>query len=151
MGTVFHTVRESRGGELVAMGLPGYDATPYGNYDFEKGPGLLPRALEAAGKNALGRLPLVVASNTEVDPLDPGLFGLRDAQHTAPVVPRDASGEPLASPWGARLFDGADGAELKEGVALARFLQSFPDTDGNGLWDVPAAYARPVPHFVPVP
>ena len=87
MGTVFHTVRESRGGELVVMGLLGYDATTYGNHDFEKGPGLLARALEAAGKNARGRLPLIVASNTEVDPLDTGLFALRDAQYAAPVVP----------------------------------------------------------------
>jgi len=87
MGTVFHTVRESRGGELVAMGMLGYDITTYGNHDFEKGPGLLARALEAAGKNARGRLPLIVASNTFVDPLDPGLFALRDAQYAAPVVP----------------------------------------------------------------
>ena len=62
MGTVFHAVRESRGGELVAMGLLGYDATTYGNHDFEKGPGLLARALEAARKNSRGMLPLIVAS-----------------------------------------------------------------------------------------
>ena len=87
MGTVFHTVRESRGGELVAMGLLGYDATTYGNHDFEKGPGLLAQALEAARKNARGMLPLILASNTFVDPLDPGLFGLREAQYAAPVIP----------------------------------------------------------------
>lgn len=87
MGTVFHTVRETRGGELAAMGLLGYDATTYGNHDFEKGPGMLGLVLDAARGNSVGRLPALIASNTWVDPLEPGLSGLRDAQYAFPVLP----------------------------------------------------------------
>jgi hypothetical protein len=64
------------------------------------------------------------------------------------VIPRDESGRALPDPGKTPLLDG-DGSELKEWEALARFLQAFPDLDGNGIPDVPPAYADPALRFIP--
>ncbi|MDR7868284.1 MAG: hypothetical protein RIN56_15915 [Sporomusaceae bacterium] len=35
MGTIFHTIRSTRSAELVLMGALAYDATTFGNHDFD--------------------------------------------------------------------------------------------------------------------
>jgi 5'-nucleotidase / UDP-sugar diphosphatase len=41
--------------------------------------------------------------------------------------------------------------EIKEWVALATYMKSFPDTDGNGIPDIPARYQKPEGRFSPAP
>jgi len=41
--------------------------------------------------------------------------------------------------------------EIKEWVALATYMKSFPDVDGNGIPDIPARYRQPEGRFSPSP
>ncbi|MBN1531169.1 MAG: bifunctional metallophosphatase/5'-nucleotidase [Spirochaetes bacterium] len=59
------------------------------------------------------------------------------------IVPKDRQGNPIEK-LGDALVD-ADAAkegvqELKEWLCLMRYVQSFPDTDGDGVPDVPSEY-----------
>jgi 5'-nucleotidase/UDP-sugar diphosphatase len=87
MGTLFHTIRSSRSPELIAMGMMGYDATTFGNHEFEFGPGPLAQALLTAKKLRRGKLPVLVASNTVADSRNRSLAGFRRAWKTYPVKP----------------------------------------------------------------
>ena len=62
MGTPFGAATREIGGELQLMSLMGYDATTFGNHEFDLGPDGLVRSIDAAAKT--GRVPAVVASNT---------------------------------------------------------------------------------------
>jgi 5'-nucleotidase len=62
MGTPFGAATREIGGELQLMSLMGYDATTFGNHEFDLGPDGLVRSIDAAAK--AGRVPAVVASNT---------------------------------------------------------------------------------------
>jgi 5'-nucleotidase len=62
------------------------------------------------------------------------------------LEPKDAEGRPVTEMK--RMIVDADPAaagvqEIKEWAALAGFLRSFPDPDGNGLPEIPASYASP--------
>ena len=61
-------------------------------------------------------------------------------------APKDAGGNPVVD-WNAvRIDDEAVTAgtqELKEWVALARYLSSFHDRNGNGIPDIPESYRSP--------
>jgi 2',3'-cyclic-nucleotide 2'-phosphodiesterase (5'-nucleotidase family) len=54
------------------------------------------------------------------------------------MEPKDRDGRPLASLESAIVRAG--GGELKEWMALAQFMKSFRDRDGNGIPDVPEKY-----------
>ena len=71
MGTAFAAATRETGGELQLMSRMGYDATTFGNHEFDLGPDGTAQAIEAAVK--AGRLPAVVASNTTFDANDPTL------------------------------------------------------------------------------
>ncbi len=62
MGTPFGAATRETGCELQIMFLMGYDATTFGNHEFDLGPEGLVRSIDAAAK--AGRVPAVVASNT---------------------------------------------------------------------------------------
>jgi 5'-nucleotidase len=62
MGTPFGAATRETGGELQLMSLMGYDATTFGNHEFDLGPDGLVRSIDAAAR--AGRFPAVVASNT---------------------------------------------------------------------------------------
>ena len=62
MGTPFGAATREIGGELQLMSLMGYDATTFGNHEFDLGPDGLVRSIDVAAK--AGRVPAVVASNT---------------------------------------------------------------------------------------
>jgi 5'-nucleotidase / UDP-sugar diphosphatase len=62
MGTPFGAATRETGGELQLMSLMGYDATTFGNHEFDLGPEGLVKSIDAAAKS--GRVPAVVASNT---------------------------------------------------------------------------------------
>ena len=62
MGTPFGAATRETGGELQLMSLMSYDATTFGNHEFDLGPEGLVRSIDAAAK--AGRVPAVIASNT---------------------------------------------------------------------------------------
>jgi len=75
MGTPFGAATREIGGELQIMSLMGYDATTFGNHEFDLGPDGLGQAIRVASK--AGRIPAVLSSNTSFAGDDPTLAGLQ--------------------------------------------------------------------------
>ena len=75
MGTAFAAATREIGGELKLMGMMGYDATTFGNHEFDLGPDGLGRSISVAAK--AGRVPAVVASNADFSKKDPTLADLQ--------------------------------------------------------------------------
>jgi 5'-nucleotidase/UDP-sugar diphosphatase len=75
MGTAFGAAIRETGAELQLLSLMGYDATTFGNHDYDLGPDGLAMAIGVAAK--AGRIPAVVASNTDFSGSDPSLSGLK--------------------------------------------------------------------------
>jgi 5'-nucleotidase/UDP-sugar diphosphatase len=75
MGTAFAAATREIGGELKLMGMMGYDATTFGNHEFDLGPDGLGRSISVASK--AGRIPAVVASNADFSKKDPTLADLQ--------------------------------------------------------------------------
>jgi len=63
MGTPFGAATREIGGELQLMSRMGYDATTFGNHEFDLGPEGLVRSIDAAARS--GHVPAVIASNTQ--------------------------------------------------------------------------------------
>jgi 5'-nucleotidase/UDP-sugar diphosphatase len=78
MGTAFAAATREIGGELKLMGMMGYDATTFGNHEFDLGPDGLGRSISVAAK--AGRVPAVLPSNTDFTKKDATLAAL---QHLA--------------------------------------------------------------------
>ena len=74
MGTAFGAATREIGGELRLMAMMGYDATTFGNHEFDLGPDGLGRSIGVASE--AGRVPAVLASNTEFAANDPTLADL---------------------------------------------------------------------------
>jgi 5'-nucleotidase/UDP-sugar diphosphatase len=75
MGTAFSAATRETGGELFLMGKMGYDATTFGNHEFDLGPAGLGKSIAAAAK--AGRIPAVLAANTSFPGSDTTLAGLQ--------------------------------------------------------------------------
>ena len=75
MGTAFGAAIRETGAELQLLSQMGCDATTFGNHDFDLGPDGLAKSIETAVK--AGRIPAVVASNTNVSAKDAGLADLQ--------------------------------------------------------------------------
>jgi 5'-nucleotidase len=75
MGTAFAAASREIGGELQLMSRMGYDATTFGNHEFDLGPDGLAKAIGVASK--AGRIPAVLSSNTDFAASDPTLAGLQ--------------------------------------------------------------------------
>jgi 5'-nucleotidase len=75
MGTAFSAATRETGGELHLMGRMGYDATTFGNHEFDLGPAGLGKSIGAALK--AGRIPAVVAANTSFAGSDAALADLQ--------------------------------------------------------------------------
>jgi 5'-nucleotidase len=75
MGTAFAAAIRETGGELQLLARMGYDATTFGNHDFDLGPDGTAQAIAVAAK--AGHVPAVVASNTDFTGSDPTLAGLQ--------------------------------------------------------------------------
>ena len=70
------------------------------------------------------------------------------------IDPKDKQGRPLRSLKEAIIeLDGAAPGkqELKEWAALAAYMKTFPDKDGNGIPNIPDQYRRPEGRFIAVP
>jgi 5'-nucleotidase len=75
MGTAFGAASRETAGELQLMSRMGYDATTFGNHDFDLGPDGLGKSIGVAVK--AGRVPAIVASNTSVTASDASLADLQ--------------------------------------------------------------------------
>jgi len=75
MGTAFAGAIRETGAELQLLSRMGCDATTFGNHEFDLGPDGLAQAISVAAR--AGRLPAVVASNTDFTAKDPTLAGLQ--------------------------------------------------------------------------
>lgn len=75
MGTAFGAATRETGGELQLMSLMGYDATTFGNHEFDLGPDGLGRSIGVASK--AGRVPAVLASNSGFAQQDAALADLQ--------------------------------------------------------------------------
>lgn len=75
MGTAFGAAGREIGGELQLMSRMGYDATTFGNHEFDLGPDGLGKSIIVATK--AGRLPAILASNTGFAKRDPTIADLQ--------------------------------------------------------------------------
>ena len=75
MGTAFGSAIAETGAELQLLSLMGYDATTFGNHDFDLGPDGCGKAIDVATQ--AGRMPAVVASNANFEVDDPMLDALK--------------------------------------------------------------------------
>jgi 5'-nucleotidase/UDP-sugar diphosphatase len=75
MGTAFGAASREAGGELQLMSRMGYDATTFGNHEFDLGPDGLGKAIGVAAK--AGRVPAVLASNANFAGTDATLADLQ--------------------------------------------------------------------------
>jgi 5'-nucleotidase / UDP-sugar diphosphatase len=75
MGTAFGAATRETGGELQLMSRMGYDATTFGNHEFDLGPEGLGSSIGVAAK--VGRVPAVLASNTNLAGTDATLVDLQ--------------------------------------------------------------------------
>jgi 5'-nucleotidase / UDP-sugar diphosphatase len=75
MGTAFAAATRETGAELQLLSRMGCDVTTFGNHDFDLGPDGTALAISAAVK--AGRVPPVVASNTDFTASDAALAGLQ--------------------------------------------------------------------------
>jgi len=79
MGTAFSAATRETGGELHLMGKMGYDATTFGNHEFDLGPAGLGKSIGAAAK--AGRIPAVVSANSSFAGADASLADLQRLSH----------------------------------------------------------------------
>ena len=75
MGTAFAAASREIGGELQVMSRMGYDATTFGNHEFDLGPDGLAQAITVASK--AGPIRAVLSTNTDFTVKDAALDGLR--------------------------------------------------------------------------
>jgi 5'-nucleotidase len=75
MGTAFGGAIRDTGAELQLLYQMGYDATTFGNHDFDLGPDGLGKAIEVAAK--AGRIPPLVSSNANFEAEDETLTDLK--------------------------------------------------------------------------
>jgi 5'-nucleotidase len=75
MGTAFGAAIRETGGELQLLSRMGYDATTFGNHEFDLGPDGTAQAIAVAAK--AGRVPAVVVSNTDFSGNDATLAGFQ--------------------------------------------------------------------------
>src|SRR5210317_1076607 len=75
MGTAFGGAIRDTGAELQLLYQMGYDATTFGNHDFDLGPDGLGKAIEVAAK--AGRIPPLISSDANFEANDPTLNNLK--------------------------------------------------------------------------
>ncbi len=75
MGSAFSAATRETGGELHLMGKMGYDATTFGNHEFDLGPAGLGSSIGAAVK--VGPIPAILSANTSFLGSDPSLADLQ--------------------------------------------------------------------------
>lgn len=85
MGTAFSAATRETGGELHLMGKMGYDATTFGNHEFDLGPAGLGKSIGAAVK--AGRIPAVLSANASFAGSDASLSDLQNLARKGVIRP----------------------------------------------------------------
>lgn len=85
MGTAFSAATRETGGELHLMGKMGYDATTFGNHEFDLGPAGLGKSIGAAVK--AGRIPAVLSANASFAGRDASLSDLQNLARKGVIRP----------------------------------------------------------------
>jgi len=85
MGTPFGAASRETGGELQLMARMGYDATTFGNHEFDLGAKGLGEEISVAAK--AGFVVPVLASNTNLDAKDSTLLGLQKMAKEGFILP----------------------------------------------------------------
>jgi 5'-nucleotidase / UDP-sugar diphosphatase len=85
MGTPFGAASRETGGELQLMAKMGFDATTFGNHDFDLGAQGLGESIKAAAK--AGSVVPVLASNTNLEARDSTLHGLQKLAKDGFILP----------------------------------------------------------------
>ncbi len=62
-GSLFNAIFKSKGSDLALLGKMGFDATTFGNHEFDDGPQALAQSTEASASGQ--KLPVIVASNIQ--------------------------------------------------------------------------------------
>lgn len=75
MGTAFAAATRETGGELRLLALLGFDATTFGNHDFNLGPDGAAAAIRVAAD--AGQAPVILATNTDFSAADAKTAGLQ--------------------------------------------------------------------------
>ena len=85
MGTPFGAATRETGGELQLMAKMGYDATTFGNHEFDLGAKGLGEEIGVAAKT--GFIVPILATNTIIDAKDSTLIGLQKMAHDGFILP----------------------------------------------------------------
>jgi len=85
MGTPFGAATRETGGELQLMAKMGYDATTFGNHEFDLGAKGLGDEIGVAAKT--GFIVPILATNTILDAKDSTLIGLQKMAHDGFILP----------------------------------------------------------------
>lgn len=86
VGAPFGGAARQLGAELQCLALAGFDATTFGNHDFDHGPAALAESVAAAHK--AGHVPAVLASNTNIDADEAEPAGLKALTSAGVIRPK---------------------------------------------------------------
>lgn len=128
MGTLIQVVFEEEASEIRMLGALGFDATTLGNHEFDyKAKGLANMMNNAVASGDV--LPAMVLCNVDWDSMREK--GFADDQQML--------WEAFEHYEDAVIYNGDQ--ELKAWVAIADYMTSFEDTDGDKIPNVPQTYA----------
>ena len=122
MGTAFGAATREIGGELRLLSRMGFDATTFGNHEFDLGPDGLGKSIAVAAK--AGQVPAVVGSNTDLTASDAKLAELQRLAREG-VVRRYLVIERGGLRFGLIGLLGAEAAHYTAGAGSVRFADAF--------------------------
>ena len=128
MGTAFGAACRELGGELRLLARMGFDATTFGNHEWDLGPDGLAKAIGVAA--GAGKIPAILAANTDLGASDPRLEGLRRLAKQGlvrahAVVARGGLRFGLVGLLGAEASHYTGGTKFKDALETARAEVAF--------------------------
>ena len=146
MGTLIQTVFETQAAELRMLGYMGYDVTTFGNHEFDYRSKGLANMLTSARTSGDAVPALVELQDDKLYRIVADLYSgqmlsaVTDMSYgILSIVPKYADGTPIEDFEDVILTE--NGKELKGWDAIARYMASFEDTDGDGIGNVPDYYS----------
>ena len=125
MGTPFGAASRQIGAELKLLARMGFDATTFGNHEFDLGTDGLAQAIAVAAK--AGRVPAVLPSNIDLTASDPKLAGLQKLAkqgvlRTHAIIERGGVRFGLIGLLGAEASHYTGGTKFKDAIKTATEL-----------------------------
>ena len=146
MGTLIQTVFETQAAELRMLGYMGYDVTTFGNHEFDYRSKGLANMLTSARTSGDAVPALVELQDDKLYRIVADLYSgqmlsaVTDMSYgILSIVPKYADGTPIEDFEDVIITE--NGRELKGWDAIARYMASFEDTDGDGIGNVPNYYS----------